>query len=43
MASDNPVNDFINNLFNSSRGGSIGGDPWYISRGGLTGGDPWYY
>jgi hypothetical protein len=39
-----PANDFINNLFNSSRGGSTDGNPWYNSRGGgLTGGDPWYY
>jgi hypothetical protein len=43
VALDDPVNDFINNLFNSSGGGSTSGDPWYSSRGGLTGGDPWYY
>jgi hypothetical protein len=43
-ASDDPGNDFINNLFNSSGGGSIGDDPWYNSGGGgLTGGDPCYY
>jgi hypothetical protein len=42
-ASDNPSNDFINNLFNSSGGVSTGGDPWYSSGGGLNGGDPWYY
>jgi hypothetical protein len=28
-ASVDLANDFINNLFNSSGGGSIGGDPWY--------------
>jgi hypothetical protein len=28
-ASDDPVNDFINNLFNSSGGGSTGNGPWY--------------
>jgi hypothetical protein len=28
-ASDDLEKDFINNLFNSSGGGSIGGDPWY--------------
>jgi hypothetical protein len=43
VASDDPANDFINNLFNSFGGGSTDGDPWYSSRGGLTGGDPWYY
>jgi hypothetical protein len=43
-ASDGPANDFVNNLFNSSRGGSTGGDPWYSSGGGgSTGDDPWYY
>jgi hypothetical protein len=42
-ASDDSTNDFINNLFNSSRGGSIGSNLWYSSRGGPTGGDPWYY
>jgi hypothetical protein len=43
VASDDLVNDFINNLFNRSGGGSTDGDPWYNSRGGSTGGDPWYY
>jgi hypothetical protein len=41
--SDDPTNDFINNLFNSSRGGSTNVDPWYSSKGRLTGVDPWYY
>jgi hypothetical protein len=42
-ASDDPINDFVNNLFNNYVGGSTDGDPWYSSRGGLTNGDPWYY
>jgi hypothetical protein len=38
------ANEFLNNLFNSSRGGSTNGDPWYNSGGGgSTGDDPWYY
>jgi hypothetical protein len=42
--SDDSGNDFINNLFNSSRGGSIDDDSWYNSRGGgSTYGDPWYH
>jgi hypothetical protein len=42
--SDDPINDFVNNLFNSFREGSTGGDPWYSSGGGgSTGGNPWYY
>jgi hypothetical protein len=42
--SDDPANDFVNNLFNSSGGGSTGGDPRYNSGGrGSTDGDPWYY
>jgi preprotein translocase subunit SecY len=28
-ASDDPVKDFGNNLFNSFGGGSTDGDPWY--------------
>jgi hypothetical protein len=41
VPSDDPANDFVNNLFNSSGGGSIGDDPWYnFGGGGLTGGDP---
>jgi hypothetical protein len=28
-ASDNPANDFVNNLFNSSGGGLTNDDPWY--------------
>jgi hypothetical protein len=44
VALDDPVNDFINNLFNSSEGDRIGSNPWYNSRGGgSTSGDPWYY
>jgi hypothetical protein len=43
VASGDPANDFINNLFNRSRASSTSGDPWYNSRGGSTGGDPWYY
>jgi hypothetical protein len=44
VGSDDSANDFINNLFNSSGGGSAGDDPWYSSRGGgSTSGDPWYY
>jgi hypothetical protein len=43
VASDNPTNDFINNLFNSSGGGSTDGDPWYNSERGSTDGNPWYY
>jgi hypothetical protein len=43
VASDDPVNDFVNNLFNCSGGGSTGGNPWYSFRGGSTGGNPWYY
>jgi hypothetical protein len=39
-ASDDPENDFVNNLFNTSGGGSIGDDSWYNSGGG---GDPWYH
>jgi hypothetical protein len=42
-ASDDLANDFINNMFNSSGGGSTDSDPWYSSGGGSTGGDPWYY
>jgi hypothetical protein len=42
--SDEPANDFVNNLFNSSGGGSTGDDPGYNSGGGgSTGDDPWYY
>jgi hypothetical protein len=38
------ANEFLNNLFNSSGGGSTDGDPWYNSGGGgSTGNDPWYY
>jgi hypothetical protein len=33
-ASDDPGNNFVNNLFNSSGGGSIGDDSWYNSGGG---------
>jgi hypothetical protein len=40
VSSDDPANDFINNLFNSSEGDSIGDDPWYNSRGVSTDGDP---
>jgi hypothetical protein len=41
---DDPANDFINNLFNSSKEGSTGGNPLYNSGGGSsTGDDPWYY
>jgi hypothetical protein len=43
VASNDPANNFVNNLFNSSRGGSTSDDPWYNSRGGSTGDDPWYY
>jgi hypothetical protein len=28
VASDDAGNEFINNFFNSSGGGSNGGDPW---------------
>jgi hypothetical protein len=42
LASDELANDFINNLFNSPGGGSIGSNPWYIVGGGLTDGDHWY-
>jgi hypothetical protein len=43
-ASDDPTDDFVNNLFNISGGGSISGDPWYNSeRGGSTGNDHYYY
>jgi hypothetical protein len=43
-ASDDPTNEFINNLFNSFGGSSIGGGPLYNSEGeGLTADDPWYY
>jgi hypothetical protein len=41
VPSDDPANDFVNNLFNSSGGGSTDDDPWYNSGGeGSTGGDP---
>jgi hypothetical protein len=44
LASNNPANEFLNILFNSSVGSSTNGDPWYNSRrGGSTGDDPWYY
>jgi hypothetical protein len=43
VTSDDPTNNIINNLFNSSGGGSTGGDPWYSSRGGSIGDDTWYY
>jgi hypothetical protein len=43
-ASNNLANEFLNNLFNSSGGGSTEGDPWYNSGGGgSTSDDPWYY
>jgi dolichyl-phosphate-mannose--protein O-mannosyl transferase len=29
VASDNPTNDFVNNLFNSSGGGSNDSDSWF--------------
>jgi hypothetical protein len=38
------TNEFLNNLFNSSGGGSTDGDPWYNSGGGgLIGDDHRYY
>jgi hypothetical protein len=44
MASYDPANNFINNLFNSLGGGLTDGNPWYNFRGGGSiGGDPWYY
>jgi hypothetical protein len=43
-ASNDPTNELLNNLFNSFRGGSTDGDPWYNSGGGGSIGDyPWYY
>jgi hypothetical protein len=43
-ASNDPANEFLNNLFNSSGGGSTDGDPWYNSGGGGSIGDnSWYY
>jgi hypothetical protein len=43
-ALDDPTNDFMNNLFNSSEGDMTGGEPWHNSgRGGSTSGDLWYY
>jgi hypothetical protein len=43
-ASNDPTNEFLNNLFNSFGGGSTDNDPWYNSGGGgSTGDDPWYY
>jgi hypothetical protein len=36
-ASDDLANDFINNMFNSSGGGSTDSDPLYSSGGGSTG------
>jgi hypothetical protein len=42
LASNDLANEFLNNLFNSSGGGSTDGDPWYNSEGGSTGDNPWY-
>jgi hypothetical protein len=43
-ASNDPAIEFLNNLFNSSGGGSTDGNPWYNSGGGgSTSGDTWYY
>jgi hypothetical protein len=41
---NDPANEFLNNLFNSSEGDSTDADPWYNSGGGgSTGDDPWYH
>jgi hypothetical protein len=43
-APDDSANDFINDLFNSSEGGSTGNNPLYSSGGGGSiGDDLWYY
>jgi hypothetical protein len=33
-ASNDPANEFLNNLFNSTEGDSTDADPWYNSGGG---------
>jgi hypothetical protein len=43
-ASNDPPNEFLNNIFNSSREGSTDDEPWYnFGGGGSTDDDPWYY